>query len=119
MNNNQKKQVIFNCIDLGMDNHTAYLYASCTPDEIEELEGDETFQNQITAKVAALEYSLLQQHEQVIALAVERGQAAPLQWKLERVNPGRWGTSNKQSEVPIVIPSIVINKVIHGKKESA
>jgi hypothetical protein len=111
---NTKKIIILNCIRLGMDFYTAALSASCTKKEIEELEQNEEFQSTIEINQAILEKDLLEQHDRVSEIASERGQAAPLQWKLERVNPSRWGGRTKIETDKPLVGELTIN-MVRGK----
>lgn len=98
-----KKDLILNCIALGMDFFTSCLSVSLSKEEIEQLEADEEFQHSISIKQALLEKDLLQDHDTVIEKCVDHGVAAPLQWKLERLNPGRWGGRTKlETDKPLV-----------------
>ncbi|NIU83386.1 MAG: hypothetical protein GWN64_07885 [Candidatus Thorarchaeota archaeon] len=90
-----KKTLILNCIRLGMDFYTSCLSVSCSKEEIENLENDEQFQKAVEINTALLEKDLLEDHDKVIADCVDKGIASPLQWKLERVNPSKWGSRQK------------------------
>lgn len=78
-----------------MDFYEAALSVNCSKKEIEDFENDETFQQSIKINQSLLEKDLLEDHQTVIDKCVEAGVASPLQWKLERVNPARWGNKTK------------------------
>lgn len=95
MDLNSKKENILRCVKLGMHFYQAALVAECSEEEIEEIERDELFKRKVSSHHAFEEYRLLQKHNTAIEEAVLRGNAAAIQWKLERLNPERWG--NKET----------------------
>lgn len=111
-----KKDLIINCIKLGMDFYKSAICASCTKGEIEQLEKDEQFQNIIEVHKAIVEKELLVDHQSIIEDAVLKGNAAPLQWKLERLNPGQWGNRTKIDVDKTSATPVNIN-FIRGTKE--
>jgi len=95
VNIKQKKEHILRCIRLGMDLFSAALIAECTDEELETLENDPKFNKRIKIEYAIEEERLLNKHNTAIEEAVIKGNAHSVQWKLEKLNPGRWG--NKES----------------------
>lgn len=106
MNLEEKKSHILRCIRLGMDLFSAALIAECTDEEVEKLEKDKKFMRRLKIENAIEEERLLNKHNVAIEEAVIRGNANSVQWKLERLNPGRWGskgTNNIQPEIPVSV----------------
>ena len=106
-----KRSLILNCIRLGMDFYTSALSASCSNEEIEELENDETFQRTIEINKAIMEKDLLEDHEKIIDDCVDKGIAAPLQWKLERINPSQWGSRTKVDTDKPLVGTVTVNLI--------
>jgi len=92
----RKKEHILRCVKLGMDVFQAQLIAECSIKEIEKLDEDKDFQDAIELHNAISELELLEQHEAAILLQAERGTTSAIQWKLERINPKRWGKDEKK-----------------------
>ncbi len=91
----EKRDHILRCIRLGMDLFSAALIAECTDEELEKLEEDPKFNKRIKIEYAIEEERLLNKHNTAIEESVIKGNAHSVQWKLEKLNPGRWG--NKES----------------------
>ena len=109
MNLNNKKDSLFRLIKLGMELFRAELVVGCTESEIEKLENDIDFNQKIKAYEAISEKELLDKLEDAIDIGVDKGRSAAIQWKLERLNPGRW-TSKEMGREPIP-PNFTINLV--------
>jgi len=95
-----KKEHILRCIQLGMEPIEAQFVSECTVEEMDEIDQDESFVKKIRNYQALAEYSLLQKHEAAMLSQLSEGKTAAAQWKLERLNPGKWGKedSNKQTD---------------------
>ena len=91
----EKKTHVLRCIRLGMDFTTSSLVAECSEPELTALEEDIEFQRRISIEMALEEHRLLSKHNAVIEEAAIRGNGAPIQWRLEKLNPRRYG--NKES----------------------
>ena len=92
MNLEEKKAHILRCTKLGMDFFSAALIAECTDEELNVLDNDSIFNHRILIGNAIEEERLLNKHNSAMTVAADKGQAAPIQWKLERLNPRRWGS---------------------------
>lgn len=106
----EKKDHILRCVRLGMDLFSAALIAECTDEELDVLEQDPVFQRRIKIETAIEEERLLNKHNAAIEEAVVRGKANPIQWKLEKLNPRRWGskeTGKSQRETENVTINLV------------
>ncbi|KKK58215.1 hypothetical protein LCGC14_3046690 [marine sediment metagenome] len=112
-----KKSLILECVRLGMDFYSAALAVSCSKEEIKTLENDEDFQYSVEVNNTLLEKDLLEDHNRVTEMCVDRGIAAPLQWKLERVNPGRWGGRTKIDLEKPIVGELTINNISGKDKE--
>ncbi len=91
-----KKEHILRLIKLGMELYRAELITECTEEEIDNIEKDEKFNRKAEIYDAISEKELLDKLEKAIDIAVDKGKSSAIQWKLERLNPGRWG--NKEAE---------------------
>ena len=86
-----KQEHVLRCIKLGMDFFSSAIVATCTSAETELLENDTDFQYRILEQQKIAEYELLRRFEQANRIAVKKGNAAPTQWKLGKINKNRWG----------------------------
>lgn len=84
-----KRDLILNCVNLGMEARRAYYAAELTQDEMDEMDKDEQFQRKIKAKEAILEKTLLEKLNVVINRNVEKGNSKELRYKLGAISP-RW-----------------------------
>ena len=91
----EKKGLMLECVKLGMDFFSSAILAECTDEEIEVLEEDAAFTRRIRIQEVFEEKRLLEKHNTAIEEAVIKGSAAAVQWKLEKINPGRWGNKEK------------------------
>ena len=91
-----KKEHILRLIKLGMELYRAELITECTEEEIDDIERDKTFSRRIEIHEAICEKELLEKLEDAIDIAADKGKSSAIQWKLERINPRRWG--NKEAE---------------------
>jgi hypothetical protein len=78
----------------------AELVAECSLEEIDEIESDPDFLREIKLHHAISEMELLEKHEEAMELQVEQGKTSAVQWKLERVNPRRWGKDDSKDMSP-------------------
>lgn len=102
----EKKSHILRCVRLGMDFLSASLVAECTDEEVDFLENDKKFSKRLLIENALEEERLLTKHNAAIEEAIIKGKANPVQWKLEKLNPRRWGskgTNNIQPEIPVSV----------------
>ena len=109
MNLVEKKEHILRCTRLGMDFFSAALIAECTEKELNVLDNDESFQRRLLIEHAIEEERLLEKHNSAMTLAADRGSATSIQWKLERLNPRRWGS--KETGKIQVEPNMTINLI--------
>lgn len=91
MNLDQKKEHVIRCVRLGMDLVSAALVAECTADELDEIESDETFIRLIDIYAAIEERDLIVKFNRAMEDELHSGKTHAVRWKLERVNPRRWG----------------------------
>lgn len=107
-----KKEMIEYMIRLGMDFHTACLASELTEDEEDEVMDDEKFQRIIAVNTALLEKDLLERHDSASKIGELRGSCSGLQWKLEKINPKRYGNKEKDGDV---FPTKLVLNMIRGK----
>lgn len=104
-----KKAVIINCIQLGMEKYKAYLLAELTEEEIEKIDEDKDFQNELEIISIIKEKHLLEKYEEIIDISVSRGNANPIQWLLGKLNK-RWSSNdsnldnNKLNKTIVYLP---------------
>ena len=108
MNLKSKKEQILRLIKLGMELYRAELILGCTEDEIKELEKDLNFNQRIKEHDAIAEKELLDRLEDAIDVGVDKGKSSAIQWKLERINPKRWGSKEMDNNF---IPNISVELV--------
>ena len=84
-----KKDLVYNCVELGMEVKRAYFAAELTQAEMDELDNDEVFQRRVKAKEAILEQQLLQKLDKAIDLNLQKGETKELRFKLGAIN-SRW-----------------------------
>lgn len=109
-----KKEIILEMIRLGMDFHTACLASELTEEEEDEVMEDELFQRIVSRDTALLEKELLERHDAASSIGESRGSCSGLQWKLEKVNPKRYG--NKEKDGDSFTGKLVLN-MVRGKSE--
>ena len=90
-----KKEHILRCIKIGMDLVEAQFVSECTVEEMEEIDNDEVFIKKIRNYQALAEYTLLERHEKAMQSQLSEGKTTAAQWKLEHMNPNRWGKEIK------------------------
>lgn len=89
----EKKQLIYECVRLGMDLYESTLLAECTDEEAKELNNDITFQKRVAYNELVKERDLLQMHDEAIRIAIDKGDAKGVQWRLERLRPERYSST--------------------------
>lgn len=94
-----KKEHILRCVKLGMQLYKAQIYAQCTEEEIKLLDNDKNFLKQVEQQYALQEYELLLKHNNAIAIATEKGNASPIQWRLSKLNPNHYASKDKVIEL--------------------
>lgn len=93
-----KRDLVLNCVSLGMDLQRAYYAAELTPDEMDELEKDEAFQRTAKAKEAIAEMKLLQSLDSVIEMNLRKGNSKELRYKLGAISPKWRNTGGSQPQ---------------------
>ncbi len=93
-----KKDHILRCIKLGLDLYQAEILSECTVEEIDKLDDDEHFQLLVQQEAILEEYELLEKHKTAMDLASSRGNTSAIQWKLEKLNPKKWGNDKEEEE---------------------
>ena len=76
--------------------------------EMEALEKDEEFMRRVEITKAILEMNLIERHDNAMEIQLAQGKTGATQWKLERINPSRWGNKPKEVED---IPRVVIVEI--------
>ena len=120
MNLRNKKEHVLRCIRLGMDLYQAEILAECTVEEIEYLDKDEDFQLLVKQEAILEEYQLLEKHEIAMEIALSRGNTMAIQWKLEKLNPKKWGKEkeDESKKSPFEDEQLEINLVGRGNDGS-
>lgn len=105
---NFKKTMVLNYIELGMEKDRAYILVRLTAQEMEELDNQLDFQQEIELVEIRKEQELLEKLKAAQEAAASKGNTKPIEWMLERLNPDRWGL---KKEAPIQFPSkLIISK---------
>ena len=99
---------------MGMELINAELVAECSIKEIEKIEKDKEFMDSVDRQYAVQEFELLKKHNMAMDIAVCRGQANAVQWKLGKINRQRWG--GDFIEVPPEIDNMHVTLVGVGPK---
>jgi hypothetical protein len=112
-----KRDLVLNCISSGLSIERAFVYAQCTPEEIEELESDKEFLSVASFQDVNMELELLNLHTKAMEESARRGNASAVQWRLERLYPSRWGA--KQIALPIGLgnPEDITQETANGMSE--
>lgn len=84
-----KRDLIYNCVELGMELKRAYFAAELSQEEMDELDNDPMFQRKIKAKEAIMEQQLLQKLDRAIDANLLKGETKELRFKLGAIN-SRW-----------------------------
>lgn len=84
-----KKDLILDCVSVGMDAKRAYYIAELTQEEMDELDNDPDFKRLVSAKEATVEYDLLKKLDQVIEKNILKGNSKELRFKLGAIN-SKW-----------------------------
>lgn len=91
-----RKEHLLRFVKLGMDFYRAAILAQCTEDEIEVLRNDTQFQKKLELHDALLEMQLLEKLDFAMEVAKMKGNSAGIRWKLEKVNPTKWGKKDEE-----------------------
>jgi len=94
-----KKEQIFRFFRLGIEIYQAEILAGCSVEEIELLDNDEHFKLQLQEEEILEEYELLEKHQDGMNIALKRGNTSAVQWKLEKLNPNKWGSQKQKVDV--------------------
>ena len=105
MVSSHKLDLIHNALLIGMSLDDAYIFASCTEEEIIEIKENDRLQAEYQSMLRAFEYQLLEKLGKVIDKQVNMGRENALTWMLEKTNP-RY--TNKPT---LTLPEIKLNVV--------
>lgn len=86
----EKKQLILECVRLGMDTYESTLLAECDEEEIEILNTDKMFQKRIEYSKHCKERDLLELHDEAVSIALGKGETKGIQWRLEKLRPEKY-----------------------------
>ena len=86
----EKKQLIYEFVKLGIEQYEAILLAECDDDEIETLNNDPIFQKRSTYNKLKKEEELLLLHDEAIRIAIDKGDSKGIQWRLEKLKPEKY-----------------------------
>ena len=113
-----KKDLLLNAIKLGMQWESACLAHGLSQEDIDLLADDADFQRRIIIQDNMHEMELLETHNKICQVAEEKGQASPIQWKLERLNPGKWGgKTNVAFEDNIDLSLTIVKNRVDERKD--
>lgn len=86
-----KQQKVLELVKLGMSMYKAQLIAGCDDDEMSSMNNDAYFSSRVELAKAHKEHELLNLHDEAIQNAIVRGDAKPIQWRLEKLDPEQYG----------------------------
>lgn len=86
-----RKDLTLRYIRLGMSRNDAFILARVPLDEQVEFERDPLFMEKCEVALLQEEYELLDTLDDIIADNAAKGTSTEIRWKLERINPKRWG----------------------------
>ena len=89
----QKINIIYDTIRLGMPLYDACILATCTDEEVEQIQADEEIQRKVKFIQKEEEMALLRDHQTARQIASGKGSTKGLEWMLEKLNPDRYGRS--------------------------
>jgi len=107
-----RKEQIIRCVKLGMDLQSAMYTVACNDQEMETLEKDEEFMRRVDITKSILEMNLIERHDSAMDIQLAQGKTGAVQWKLERINPSKWGkvpgelNSNAPAVLIVEIPGL-------------
>ena len=107
MDYKQKRQHVLRYVKLGMALYESMVLAGLTKKEMADLENDTRFARRIEAVRALQEYELLEAHGVTAKIAASKGNAHPIEWRLTKLNPGRYGAAAEKEKPPdkiVIIP---------------
>ncbi len=99
----QKREHTFRCIKLGMTLEDSLFLAECTDAEIDELMADEKYQHEVNLYQKLEEMELLRKHAVAMDVGIQRGNTKPMEWRLAKMNPNKWGAkvdAPEQTNIP-------------------
>lgn len=106
----EKKAHVYRLVKLGMSRDEAELLAGFSLDEQEALERDGVYLARCRLQRIVEERDLLEHLDDVIEDNVLKGVSTELRWKLERMNPERWGKSlalsTQTPPAPAAVPDL-------------
>jgi tRNA U34 5-carboxymethylaminomethyl modifying enzyme MnmG/GidA len=129
-----KKKEVYRLVRLNMTREEAELLADCTLDEQIELAADELYLAKCKFYVMYEEKMLMESIDRIIAENELKGVSTEIRWKLEKLNPAKYGKTVAISGMPSAklreMPDVsklnaqerealigVANKVLNGAKD--
>lgn len=88
-----KKSQVYRLVRLGMGREEAELLAEFTIQEQEALDSDAAYLARVNIQKVIEERDLLVKLDDIIEQNTMRGTSSEIRWKLERINPQKWGKS--------------------------
>ncbi len=88
-----KKSQIYRLVRLGMGRAEAELLAETTLEEQALLDADTMYLSRVNIQKVIEERDLLVKLDDIIEQNTMKGESGALRWKLERLNPQKWGKS--------------------------
>lgn len=86
-----KKAQVYRLVKLGMDVYESQLLAGCTVEEIDAMSADDAFSARCSFLVMVKEKELLEKIDEIIEYNAGRGVSKEITWKLEKMNPKKYG----------------------------
>ncbi len=94
-------------LSIGLDLTKAIIAAGCSVEEAEIFRNDESLRDRVIYRHAIAIKDALELHQIVRKTAADKGNGAPLQWFLERMDPERWGAPGSMIGKPKLNDEII------------
>jgi len=91
----QKKMLVLNAIDLGMEPSRAFILAELTQAEIESINTDGEFQMDMIRAEVLKEHQLLEKFKGAMEIAVLKGSTKPIEFLLSKMQGTKWAQKEK------------------------
>jgi hypothetical protein len=106
----QRKDRVAAAVAIGMELERAMIAMGCSVEECALIRADGKLQEQLSFWETRSEFDALQLHQTARKIAANKGNGAPIQWYLEKINKPRWGTQDPNLGKP-EMPNIIFEEL--------
>lgn len=114
-----KKAQVYRLVKLGMDREEAELLSEFTLEEQERLDTDAFYLSRCKLQRLIEERDLLESLDDIANDNAIKGVSTEIRWKLERMNPARWGKSLAIATTPAPVENEIPDLSSLSKEERA